>query len=130
MTKISIYLSNDLVTDQRMQRIARTLIDFDFKIHLIGIKHRLSKELLVDGVKITRLMAWPRGGLLFYIFLQIRFFFKALFDTADIFWSVDLDTLMPIRIASYLKRKPMIWDCHEIFSEIPELYSRPLPRKI
>ncbi len=44
--------------------------------------------------------------------------------------SNDLDTLTANRIAGWLKRKPVVYDSHEYFTEVPELVGRPRVKKI
>jgi len=49
---------------------------------------------------------------------------------ADIYYSVDLDTLLPNTIVSLLRGKPRVYDAHEYFTEIPELEGRQLTKFI
>jgi glycosyltransferase involved in cell wall biosynthesis len=44
---------------------------------------------------------------------------------ADVFSSVDLDTLPAMRLAAWLRGKSLVYDAHEIFTEVPELLDRP-----
>jgi glycosyltransferase involved in cell wall biosynthesis len=46
------------------------------------------------------------------------------------FLSVDVDTLPALRLASFLKGKPLWFDAHEWFTEVPELLNRPITRNI
>jgi hypothetical protein len=38
----------------------------------------------------------------------------------------DLDTLLPAFIAAKLKRKKLVYDAHEFFTQVPELIHRPI----
>jgi glycosyltransferase involved in cell wall biosynthesis len=53
-----------------------------------------------------------------------------LFVKGDIFWSNDLDTLLPNLLISRLRKKKMIYDSHEYYTQTASLVNRPLKRKI
>jgi glycosyltransferase involved in cell wall biosynthesis len=71
-----------------------------------------------------------KSGPLFYAFYNIRLFIRLLIARADLFVANDLDTLPAVYLSSRLKRIPMVLDCHEYFTEVPELIGRPVVRKI
>jgi glycosyltransferase involved in cell wall biosynthesis len=66
---------------------------------------------------------------LFYAEFNIRLFFVILFLKKDILLSNDLDTLLPNYLISIFQRKKIVYDSHELFSEIPELVHRPFVKK-
>src|SRR5690606_38803399 len=67
---------------------------------------------------------------LFYIVFNWVLFFKLLFKPAQIYYAVDSDTLPSLIMLSWLKRKPLVYDAHEFFSEVPELEGKPIKRKL
>ena len=69
-------------------------------------------------------------GPLFYAFYNIRLFFYLLFSKADIFHANDLDTLWANHLAAVIRKKKLVYDSHELFTEVPELISRPRVRNI
>uniref|UniRef100_UPI003561D5F7 glycosyltransferase n=1 Tax=Lutibacter sp. TaxID=1925666 RepID=UPI003561D5F7 len=56
---------------------------------------------------------------------NIRLFFKLLFVKKDILLANDLDTLLPNYLVSKLFNKKIVYDSHELFTEVPELINRP-----
>ena len=71
-----------------------------------------------------------RKGPLFYAWFNFRLFFILMFLKFDVLLSNDLDTLPANFLASWLKRKPLVYDSHEFFTEVPELVNRPKVKRI
>ena len=112
-----------------MHRIAGSIAGAGWKVTLVGRKKKKSGTVLLSNIKVIRVNTWFERGVGFYFVLNVRFFFRALLARTACLMSVDLDTLPAIRLASFLRNKTMIWDCHEIFSQMPELYKNPLKQK-
>jgi glycosyltransferase involved in cell wall biosynthesis len=127
--KIIITVSNDLVSDNRVHKIATTLHENGYKVLLLG-------RLLKNSLPIKRNYKTKRFRLifnkkaLFYAELNIRFFIFLLFSKNDIFLSNDLDTLPAVFFAAKIRKKVIVFDSHEIFPEVPELVIRPNIQKI
>lgn len=123
MKRIVVSVSNDLVTDQRVSKICGTLKEMQYDILLIGRKnyspHNLNRDYATKRIR----MLFNRG-FLFYAELNIRLFFVLLFTKKDLLFSNDLDTLLPNYLVSKIQGKELIFDSHELFSEIPELHNR------
>jgi glycosyltransferase involved in cell wall biosynthesis len=120
---IIIAVTNDLVTDQRVHRIANTLDEQGYKITLVGLKLSYSIDVL-RNYKIKRFRLLFNKGILFYINYNIRLFFFLLFKRFDAVLSNDLDTLLASFVVSKLRFKKLIYDSHEYFTEVPELVDR------
>jgi glycosyltransferase involved in cell wall biosynthesis len=73
-------------------------------------------------------LAFEKGAP-FYALLNLRFFFVLSFSKLDYIYANDLDTLPAAFLASKIKRKPLLYDSHELFTEVPELVNRPLIQK-
>lgn len=120
----------DINYDQRMQRICTALSEQDYEVLLIGRMLSHSEKLSKQSYKQKRLQCLFNKGFLFYAEINIRFFFFLLCNRFDAVCSIDLDTILPGFLLSKLKRKVFIHDAHELFSEMPELDSRPVVKKV
>ncbi len=69
-------------------------------------------------------------GTLFYTEYQVRLLVLLLTTRFDVLHSNDLDTLLPNYFAAKIKRKHIVYDTHEYFTEVPELQHNPLKKRI
>jgi glycosyltransferase involved in cell wall biosynthesis len=121
--KITVSVTNDLVTDQRVHKVCTTLLQEDFQINLVGRKLKNSKP-LERKYNTTRFQLFFNKSFLFYAEYNIRLFFYLLFTKTDVFLSNDTDSLPANYLASRLRKKPLIFDAHEMFPEMPEVIDR------
>ncbi|HUM53058.1 MAG TPA: glycosyltransferase [Chitinophagales bacterium] len=128
--KIILCVTNDLVFDQRMQRICTTLANNNFQIELVGRLLECSKSVATFPFLQTRLTCFFNKGFLFYLEFNIRLFFYLLFTNVDIICGCDLDTLPAAVFAAKLKRKKVVYDAHEYFPESPELVGKPMKQSV
>ncbi|WP_152287863.1 glycosyltransferase [Flavicella marina] len=129
MKKILVSVTNDLTTDQRVHKVCTTLIENGFEVTLIGRKLKHSLDLNRE-YKTIRMQLFYNNGFLFYAEYNLRLFFKLLFLKKDILHSNDLDTLLPNYLIAKLLKKPLVYDSHELFTEVPELVDRPKVQQI
>lgn len=120
-------VSNDLVTDQRMIRIATSFSKQGWEVTLVGREKPNSPPLRNQVFSQIRLKLPFHKGPLFYFFLNWalwRYLHRQ--PKNAIIASVDLDTLP----AGWLIKKndPHRWfyEAHEYFPEVPELQDRPI----
>jgi glycosyltransferase involved in cell wall biosynthesis len=64
----------------------------------------------------------------FYAEYNLRLFLYLLFDNADIYLANDTDTLVANYLAARIRKKPLIFDAHEMFPEVPEVVDRKFVR--
>ena len=121
---------NDLVTDNRVNKTCMTLIECGYDVVLVGRK--LSNSLPIPNwtFKTIRLKMIFKKGPAFYFFFNFRLFFVGLINKTDLFYANDLDTLAPMFLLSKLKKKPLIYDSHELFCEVPELKASRIKKSI
>jgi glycosyltransferase involved in cell wall biosynthesis len=112
-----------------MQRICTTLASNGFDVILVGRKMIDSSQLKEQSFKQKRLSLFFQSGFAFYAEYNLRLFFYLLFTKADIFYAVDLDTILPHYFASAIKGKQRIYDAHELFTEQKEIVTRPVIHK-
>lgn len=131
MKKVILSVTNDLNTDQRVDKVANSLLDNGFSVLLVGRKIRnWSSPLRSRAYDCHRFSLVFKKGFLFYLEFNIRLFFFLLFTKSDILLSNDLDTLLPNFLVSKLKTKKLVYDSHELFVEVPELIHRPMVKRI
>ena len=129
MKKIIVTVTNDLTTDQRVHKVCHTLHNAGYNVFLIGRKLNDSKPLKRSYVT-KRISLLFNKGFLFYAEFNLRLFFVLLFHKKDILLANDLDTLLPNYLISKLQIKKLVYDSHELFSEIPELVNKPFTKKV
>jgi len=124
LSRIIVSVTNDLVTDQRVRKVCATLESEGFEILLIGRK--LAQSLPIQrSYKTYRMRLLFTKGFAFYAEYNIRLFLKLLVVKKDILLANDLDTLLPNYLISKIFRKKLVYDSHELFTEVPELIHRP-----
>lgn len=127
--RILLSVINDLVTDQRVHRVATTLKNMGTDVTVIGRK--LPESLPLDrGYRTLRMRLLFRKKVFFYAEYNIRLFFLLLFRKADILVANDLDTLPANYLVSVIRRKILVYDSHEYFTGMPEIQGRPVVYKV
>ena len=122
MKRICVSVSSDLVSDNRVNKTCFSLQQLGLDVVLIGRRKRTkSLDLAKRSYCCLRMNLLFETSFLFYAELNLRLFIYLLFHKQDILWSNDLDTLPANYLVSRLKNKPLIFDSHEHFTEVPEL---------
>ncbi len=127
--KVIVSVTNDLFTDQRVHKVCTFIQNQGHEVLLVGRLRDNSMEL--NRTYQTKRFRLPFDtGPFFYASYSIRLFWFLLFSKCDILVSNDLDTLLPNYLASKFKRKKLVYDSHEYFTEVPELVNRPRTQAI
>lgn len=129
MKRVVLSVSNDITNDQRLNRVCQTLHQNNYDVFVIGRKKQDSKSLKYRH-KTYRFSMLFSKGFLFYSSFNIKLFFFLLFTKKDILYANDTDTLLANFFVSRIQNKPLIFDSHELFSEVPELVNRPFQKKV
>lgn len=130
MKTIFVCVSNDVYNDNRVRKTCHSLSEFGLRVHLLCLKSKYNQ-----GQKQTDFVLHPikrvfKKNFPYYAELNIRIFFTLLFKRLDIIWANDLDTLLGCFIVGKLRRKPIIFDSHEMFCQVAELQDNPKAQKV
>lgn len=128
--RIVLAVTNDLATDQRVDRSCISLVEAGYDVVLVGRKLPESPMLDPRPYTMQRMRLVFRRSALFYAEYNFRLFVKLLFVRADAFFANDTDTLLACRMAAAVRRKKLFFDAHELFPEVPELVDKPRVRAV
>lgn len=130
MKRIILAVTNDLVHDQRMHRIAMALHEAGGEVWLVGRGYSDSPELANRPYLQHRMKLWFRRGKAFYLEYQFRLLTFLLAHRAGCYCAIDLDTILPVTLAASFHGAVRTYDAHEWFTEVPELQGRSTVRRI
>lgn len=130
MKRICVSVSNDLICDNRVNKTCKSLVDYGLEVKLIGRAFKSSPLLPSRSYKCKRLSIIFKKNAIYYAELNLKLFFYLLFSKQDFLWANDLDTLLPNYLVAKLKRRPLIFDSHEHFTQVPELKDNPFAKKL
>lgn len=128
--QIIFTVTNDLTTDQRMQRICTTMQKAGYQVTLVGRLRKNSIALNQMPFAQHRINCRFEHGPLFYIEYNLKLFFYLLFVKCTIISAVDADTILPCTLAAKIHSKKLVFDAHEYFTEVPELHNRSFIKNI
>ncbi|MGQ0739777.1 MAG: glycosyltransferase [Bacteroidota bacterium] len=123
--KIFFTVTNDLVFDQRMNRICSTLAGNGYEVTLVGRKLPSSLPLEKKKYNQKRLRCFFHKGKWFYAEYNIRLLLYLFLKKMDAVCAIDLDTILPCLHISRWKKIPRIYDAHELFTGLKEVATRP-----
>jgi glycosyltransferase involved in cell wall biosynthesis len=124
-----VCVSNDLSNDQRVHKTCMTLLKCGYWVKEIG--RLLPESQPLERTYFTlRKKLWFRKGPQFYAEFNIRLFLYLMTTKVDLIFANDLDTLPAAYLAAKIRKKRIIYDTHEYFTETPELVNRKLTQTI
>ena len=128
--RIIVCVTNDLVTDNRVDKVCKFLHNAGYEVLLVGRKLKSSLALNHRNYRTHRMKLLFSKGAFFYAEFNLRLFLLLLFRRSKSILSNDLDTLLAAYCAASIKRNKLYYDTHELFTEVPELIHRPRVQKI
>jgi len=130
MQSIVFTVTNDISYDQRMHRICSSLAAKGYQVRIIGVNRPGSIPLPIPPLYQAtyhqqRLNCIFQKGPLFYIEFNIKLCIILCSLSYDIACAIDLDTILPVWLATKLRNKKRVYDAHEYFTEMKEVRTRP-----
>ncbi len=125
--KIVMAVTNDLVTDRRVDRHCRELTVAGYEVLLIGRLLPHSKE-VERPYRTERMELRHLRGPKFYAEFNQRVARRIVEEKPDLVWANDSDTLPGCWWAAHRLRCRLVMDAHELFPELPEVIGRPVVR--
>jgi glycosyltransferase involved in cell wall biosynthesis len=130
LKKVIFTVIDDLTYDQRMQRICTALAQAGYEIVLVGRVKKGVEQIDFPHFKTKKFHLFFNKGKLFYLEYNLRLFVWLLFQRFDIVCGIDLCTILPCFWVAQLRGgKPVVYDAHELFTEVPEVVRRPRIRQ-
>jgi len=126
--KIILCVTGNPVYDQRVLKEAKSLSSIA-KVVLVGRNYPKEKNKLHVPFALHYFSLLFHKNVFFYAEYNIRLFFYLIFQQYKVAVANDMDTLPAVFLAAKLKRKAIIFDSHEIFSEVPELVNKAIIKK-
>lgn len=130
MRSLLFAVTTDLNYDQRMQRICCSLARQGYRVTLVGRAWQQSEPLQPQPYQQHRLRCWFTKGKLFYLEFTVRLLLYLLRQRASAWCAIDLDTALPVWLRARLGGQPFVYDAHELFTEVPEVVSRPAVQRM
>lgn len=123
--KVIVSVFNNLLTDQRIEKVCSSLYENGYDIELIGNDWGGSPE-MQRNYPFSRLPL--KSKILRYAYVEFQWkLYRKLLQTAGqdaVLLANDLDTLLPNYLVSKKLNIPLIFDSHEIFTQMPSLNGR------
>lgn len=129
MPKVIHCILHNLFHDQRLHRIALTLCE-KYEVEVVGVSCGKGPSLSQRPYRVRRLFVPIRQGPLFFLLGNLRFFWFLLWRKWDGVIAYDLAALPGCWLAALFRRKVVLLDSRELFTQTPFLLHRPLVRRM
>lgn len=123
--KILVSVFNNLYTDQRVEKVCKTLYNSGYEIELIGNSWEGLPE-MERPYSFYRIPLKSKTLRKAYIEFQWKLYQELIkrANTETILLANDLDTLLPNVLVAKKLNLPLVYDSHEIFTEQPSVQGR------
>lgn len=123
--KVLVSVFNNLATDQRVEKVCRTLSENGYQIELIG-NNWLGSPDFKRNYPVFRIDLKSKILRFAYVEFQYKLYQELLrkADKNTILLANDLDSLLPNYLVSKKLNIPLVFDSHEIFTEMPAINGR------
>ena len=128
--RILVSVTSDLVSDNRVHKVCTALHESGFDVLLTGRKIPGGPDLSPRKYKTKRFKLPFNKGFFFYACFNLRLLGLLLVNKFDVLLANDLDTLPANFLIAKIKNKPLVYDSHEYFTEVPELVNRKFVKHI
>lgn len=130
MARIITSVINNFNGDQRVQKVCQSLQKIGFEVEVIATNLRADYLETDYPYPIHRIQLKNQEGSSLYAEFNWKLFRKLLkiSKKEDILLANDLDALLPNYLVSKLRGNPLVFDSHEIFSELPSLTHRKIEK--
>jgi glycosyltransferase involved in cell wall biosynthesis len=125
MTKVLISVFNNLLTDQRIEKVCHSLHENGYQVELIGCSWgglpKMERPYPFTRIEIhSKSLKWA------YLEFNVKLYvlLKRKIDKNTILVANDLDTILPNLLLSKKNKIPVVYDSHEIFTEMPAIQGR------
>ena len=127
--KIFLAVTNDVSTDERVNKISNYLIEQGFDVTVFGFALK-NTHYSSQKYTIVRKKLFFNNKVLFYAEYNIRLFLFLLKNRYPYILANDLDTLPACYFSSLIFKSRLIYDSHEYYTEVPELENRPFVKNV
>lgn len=118
---IYLAVTNDLVYDQRLLKMAAVIANLGYRVVLIGRNIGSSTESMPLPFESKRFKCIFNSGVAFYLEYNLRLLLYLISRPSMAIVANDADTLAACALVSIFRRCKLIYDSHEYFTEVPEL---------
>lgn len=123
--KVLASVFSNLYTDQRVEKVCRTLHENGYEVQLIGNTWDGAPE-MHRPYRFSRILVKSRKLRFAYLEFNKKLYHELLknADKNTILLANDLDALLPNYLVSKRLNIPLVFDSHEIFTEMPSVQGR------
>ncbi len=117
--RVLVSVKNELFSDQRVKKTCNTLVNNNYEVIVFSLFSKVSDENFRNIVIKTHC----KSGFFFFAEFNIKLFFLLLkhANSNDILVANDVDALIPNYLVKFFKSNFLIFDSHEIYSELPSI---------